>query len=249
MGVVQRLTRYALSATQPASRWITRGPRSSRMVALTFDDGPHPEQTPRLLDLLGELQIPATFFVVGSRAMAHPHLVQRMVREGHTVANHTWFHYEPARLSPLALAAEVRETRSLLADLTGRTTSLFRPPKGELTWAKIRTLWSLGQTIAMWNVDPKDFAMTELAAATAWEADYQPRGGDVVLFHDTHPWAAGVLPQLAAKARRHGLEFTTMDQLVAGARSTKPVIGARRTATTSSLADEVLEPLESAVTP
>lgn len=248
MGVVQRLTRYALSATQPAARWITRGPRSSRLVALTFDDGPHPEQTPRLLDLLGELRIPATFFVVGSRAMAHPHLVKRMVREGHTVANHTWFHYEPARLSPLALAAEVRETRSLLGDLTGRSINLFRPPKGELTWAKIRTLWSLGQTIALWNVDPKDFAMPGLAAATAWEATYPPRGGDVVLFHDTHPWATGVLPQLAAKARRRGLEFTTLERWTTAQRSTGQPVEPGRLAGTSSSEDEALEPLESAVT-
>jgi len=132
--------------------------------------------------------------------------------------------------------------------LTGRSINLFRPPKGELTWAKIRTLWSLGQTIALWNVDPKDFAMPGLAAATAWEAGYQPRGGDVVLFHDTHPWAAGVLPQLAAKARRRGLEFTTLERWAVNGRSTKPVGESRDTTPALTANDAALEPLESAVT-
>lgn len=250
MGVVQRLTRYALSATQPSSRWMTRGPRSSRVMALTFDDGPHPEHTPRLLDLLAELDVRATFFVIGDQARAYPEIVRRIACEGHLVANHSWFHHEPARQSARELEAEVLETRALISDLTGHTVNLFRPPKGQLTWAKIGMLWNHQQTIALWNVDPKDFAMPDLAAATQWEARYSPRPGDIVLFHDNHPWSAGILPQLVAKARYSRLGFVTLDELVRGGNVVGSTGNDRLAERTSSNPVQASTPsLESAVTP
>jgi peptidoglycan-N-acetylglucosamine deacetylase len=218
MGVVQRLTRIALAATQPRDRWMGRGPRSAQAIALTFDDGPHPELTPKLLDLLAKLEVTATFFVVGQQASQHPGLIRRMVAEGHQVANHTWFHHDPQRLSPLALAAEVKETRALLEDLTGEAITLFRPPKGELTWEKIRTLWTLEQSIALWNIDPKDFAMKCPDDIAAWQAKYRPAPGDIVLFHDNHPWAMTVLPQLVGETRAAGLGLITLAPWIQAAR-------------------------------
>ena len=218
MGVVQRLTRIALAATQPLDRWISRGPKSAQAIALTFDDGPHPEHTPKLLDVLAKLEVTATFFVIGQQAARHPELIRRMVAEGHQVANHTWFHHEPTRLSSLALAAEVKETRALLEDLTGEAVTLFRPPKGELTWEKIRTLWTLEQTIALWNIDPKDFAFKGPGDIAAWEANYFPARGDIVLFHDNHPWATTILQQLVEKTRALGLGLITLAPWIKAAR-------------------------------
>ena len=214
MGLVQRLTRFTLSHWKTRADWIQSGPRSSSAIALTFDDGPHPEQTPRLLDQLAAHNIRATFFVIGRQALKHPQLVRRIHAEGHQIGNHTWFHHEPGRLRPLALQAEVRECRQLIQDLTGIRVSLFGPPKGELTWAKIRALWQQQQTIALWNIDPKDFAIASAEEMQHWASRYAPRGGDIVLMHDNHPWAATAIPQLAKSAREAELSFTTLEAWV-----------------------------------
>lgn len=210
MGLFQRLARRVFPLTMPRSRWITRGPSDCGAVALTFDDGPHPEHTPRLLDTLDELGVPATFFVVGRDAAAQPRLIERMVAAGHQVANHTWTHSEPASVSATQLMAEVRETGALLRELTGSDVSLFRPPKGEFTLSKVRALWRARQTIALWTVDPKDFAMTSTEQARAWSDHYRPTAGDIVLMHDNHPWCGTLVPEMVARGRDDGLCFTTL---------------------------------------
>ncbi len=210
MGVWARVTRTVLAWTMPRGRWIARGPTDCGAVALTFDDGPHPEHTPRLLDTLGETGVPATFFVVGREAAAHPKLIERMVSEGHQVANHTWTHAEPSKVSAKALMTEVRETGALLRTLTGGDVSLFRPPKGEFTLEKLRLLWRSRQTVALWNVDPKDFAMTAPEQADRWAAAYRPDAGDIVLMHDNHPWGGRMVPEIVSRARDGGLCFTTL---------------------------------------
>jgi peptidoglycan/xylan/chitin deacetylase (PgdA/CDA1 family) len=176
---------------------------------LTFDDGPHPEHTPRLLDLLKDQRVTATFFVIGQRATRHPELVRRMAAEGHLVGNHSFSHSEPRATTARQLLDEVRQTRDLLAEVLGGPTTLFRPPRGQVTAWKLWRLWRAGQTVVLWNVDPKDFAQTSADAVRAWFRDRPLRGGDVVLMHDNHPHAAELLPDLITDARQRGLTFTT----------------------------------------
>ncbi|MFO1020271.1 MAG: polysaccharide deacetylase family protein [Planctomycetales bacterium] len=178
---------------------MTSGPAVTRDVALTFDDGPHPEYTPRLLDELAEHDIRATFFVVGNRAEQHPDLIRRIVAEGHELGHHSWTHSEPNQTSAGQLLDEVRWSIALLEDLTGKPSSLFRPPKGQLTWRKMRRLWELKQTIVLWNVDPRDYAMTDAGQIRAWGESYAPRAGDILLFHDNHPHCIEAVRLLARK--------------------------------------------------
>src|SRR5437763_16151440 len=97
------------------ARWLLfRGPASSDAVCLTFDDGPHPEHTPPLLDVLKDLQVPATFFVVGQQAEKHPEIVQRMVAEGHAVGHHSLTHSPSAQTSARLLSNEVGQSIRLL---------------------------------------------------------------------------------------------------------------------------------------
>ncbi len=124
-------------------------------VCLTFDDGPHPEHTPRLLDALAAEHVKATFFVVGCRAQRYPDLVRRMVREGHDVGHHSYFHREPAATSCRSLMWEVDETVGLLRDEFGIHSTLFRPPKGVVTLPKLTGLWARGQTVVLWTVDAR----------------------------------------------------------------------------------------------
>ena len=97
----------------------------------------------------------------------------------------------------------------LLAEVLGRRPTLFRPPKGQVTAWKLWRLWQAGQTVVLWNADPKDYAHQSVDAVRAWFRVHPLRGGDIVLMHDSQPHAAEVLPDLIGDARRRGLAFTT----------------------------------------
>lgn len=210
MGLLNQALRTALAATLPARRFVVRGPATAPEVALTFDDGPHPDHTPRLLDRLAHLGIPATFFVVGREAERHPALVERIVAEGHAIGHHSWHHAEPTATSPRVLMVEVQRCRDLLAALVGRDVHRFRPPKGAVTAAKLGALWRAGQQVVLWSADPRDYAMASAAPLAAWADAAAPRGGEIVLLHDVHPHAAAALEHLAAW-RDRGLRFVTLD--------------------------------------
>ncbi len=145
---------------------------------------------PRLLDALAAAGFRATFFVVGERARRHPDLVRRIHAAGHEVANHTDTHAEPRSIGWRAFRQELLRTSALLEDLLGEPVRLMRPPKGALTPAKLLAAWSLGLSVVLWNRDPKDYRITDIADIERWLAGYRPHSGDIVLMHDTHPWAA-----------------------------------------------------------
>jgi peptidoglycan/xylan/chitin deacetylase (PgdA/CDA1 family) len=207
--LLRQLARRGLAATLPRRWLLVRGSPRSRSVCLTFDDGPHPVHTPRLLEVLKQQQVPATFFVVGREVERYPDVVRRILAEGHALGHHSFSHGDPARTSARELLEEVRATEAVLNRVAGASPSLFRPPHGKLTAGKLWRLWRGGQTVVLWNVDPKDFACPTAEELRAWFRLHPLRGGDVVLLHDTHPHAAEVLPELIAAARVCGLDFTT----------------------------------------
>jgi len=198
-----------MAATLPRRFLLVCGPARSNSVCLTFDDGPDPEHTPRLLDVLGEAGVPATFFVIGERAERHPRLVRRIAAEGHVLGHHSYSHGDPARTSARQLLDEVQRTRRILIEIVGQAPALVRPPQGKLTPSKVLGLWRAGQTIMLWNVDPKDFACEVSSELGTWFREHPLRGGDVVLLHDVWPHAAAVLPEVIEAVRQSGLAFTT----------------------------------------
>ena len=206
MSALRQWLKSVLTAALPQSWLMTHGPRGSTTdqfeIALTFDDGPHPEHTPRLLDVLAASGARGTFFVIGERAEQHPELIRRIADEGHELGNHTWTHSEPAQTSATQFLTEVTRTRRLIHDLTGRDCLLMRPPKGALSVGKALGLWRQQQTIALWNIDPKDFVMSDAAAMLGWLEDYRPQFGDIVLLHDNHPHAAIAVERLTRNVPR-----------------------------------------------
>ncbi|MEI8381234.1 MAG: polysaccharide deacetylase family protein [Planctomycetota bacterium] len=194
MSFLRQFSKRLLTACLPPQRLLTRGGRSAAherpRLALTFDDGPHPIHTPQLLDVLRSTHVCATFFVVGKDAEQHPDLIRRIVKEGHELGNHTWSHSEPSQTSPQHFLEETRRTDSLLQELTGTIPTAMRPPKGELNWTKLTRLWRQQKTVALWSADPRDYKMTSFEEMRAWSSMFLPADGDVLLFHDNHPWAA-----------------------------------------------------------
>ena len=124
----RQIARKALVAVLPRRRFLASGPTSDGAVCLTFDDGPHPEHTPRLLDVLAAQGIHATFFVVGARAAAHPEIVRRVVAEGHAIGHHSYHHREPRETTADELLAEVEDSvRNLTIACRTQTTTVATP--------------------------------------------------------------------------------------------------------------------------
>lgn len=204
----KQAARRTLAAVLPRRVFLTRGPRSSRAVCLTFDDGPHPELTPRLLDLLAQLEVVATFFVIGRQAEKHPDVVRRIVQDGHALGNHTYSHPQRRELTARAAADEVSRCSEALAQIVGKIPTLFRPPRGQVTARDLVRLWRDGLTTVLWNVDPKDYKTASADELREWFRARELKAGDIVLLHDTHPHAIQALPELVSSARGGGLGFT-----------------------------------------
>lgn len=126
-------------------------PTDEQAVALTFDDGPHPRLTPRVLDVLADHGARATFFIIGTAAERHPSLVRRLVDEGHEVGNHTWSHAPMAHIGADAAREEVLRGAAALERLTGQQARWFRSPRGMLNGPILRAAADMDQDIAMWS--------------------------------------------------------------------------------------------------
>ncbi len=185
-------------------------------MALSFDDGPDPHTTPKLLDLLGEKGIVATFFLIGEKVARHRCIVERIVKGGHGLGNHTYTHSEPSETSSPRFLEEIRRTKDLLEEISGDPCRLVRPPKGELSVAKQLGLWREGMTTVLWNVDPRDYRMRSMEQARSWGVSYRPRGGDIILLHDNHRWASGIVESITQNLRQYdgAVEFVRLSKWV-----------------------------------
>jgi peptidoglycan-N-acetylglucosamine deacetylase len=137
-------------------------PKRAGELALTFDDGPNPKWTPRLLDLLGEHGVKATFFLLGGRAQAEPALVRRIAAEGHLIGNHSWGHPNLALSGANKIREELALTSHALEHISGERIRYFRPPFGARRPAVFRIARSLGLNVVTWNAMTSDWS--ELSA-------------------------------------------------------------------------------------
>jgi peptidoglycan-N-acetylglucosamine deacetylase len=202
---LRQMVKGAMTRVVPSGLFRVRESGEERGIYLTFDDGPHPVHTPRLLDAMAAVGARGTFFVRGDHAAAEPEIVRRIVAEGHALGHHSFSHGEPSATSAGTLAEEVQRTLDLFQVLLNRSSTLFRPPHGKVTPGKLARLWAAGQSVILWNVDPKDFAKASADELRAWLEAHPLDAGDIVLLHDTHPHAAEVMPFFAERARAAGL--------------------------------------------
>jgi peptidoglycan/xylan/chitin deacetylase (PgdA/CDA1 family) len=153
-------------------------------VALTFDDGPTEGSTERILDVLGELDVRAAFFVIGRNAQRWPRLVERMDAEGHVVGNHTWDHGHFAIFRRIKhWTRQIARTAELVEQIIGRRPALFRPPMGIKTWHVTDAARRCGHAVVTWNRRAFDGVATEagrIVQRLAWPA----QRGDILLLHD-----------------------------------------------------------------
>jgi peptidoglycan/xylan/chitin deacetylase (PgdA/CDA1 family) len=192
---------------------LRRGPLTTGRVALTFDDGPD-DLTARYLDVLDELGVPATFFVIGQHAEQHPELVREYLRRGHQVAGHGYDHTRFTRLGRRALLDQCERTdRALGGQLTGRP--WVRPPHGSVDASSLLALVAAGYIVAMWSVDSCDYSEQDPIAIADKCSPSSIRAGDVILFHEGQQWTLDALPRIVAAIHAAGLECVTMHDLFA----------------------------------
>lgn len=161
---------------------ITSVATRERAVAFTFDDGPHPEDTPPLLDVLAERKARATFFLVGKSAARHPGLVGRLVTSGHALGNHSWDHPSFRLIKGRHRREQIRWCRDALAP--HGATALFRPPFGEQTPLSRLETMALGYRVVCWDVIAEDWR-DDPAEVMSERVRRRLRPGSIVLFHDT----------------------------------------------------------------
>jgi len=192
---------------------LRRGPAGSKRIALTFDDGPD-DLTEQYLDLLDDLGVPATFFLIGENCAARPELVREYRRRGHQIASHGYDHTRFPKLGRKELLDQCARTETALG---GQTTGRpwVRPPHGSLDIASGVTLIAAGYTIALWSVSSCDYEIRTPEGLVEICAPDKVKGGDVLLFHEGQQWTINALPRIVTALHAAGLECVTMHDLFA----------------------------------
>lgn len=189
------------------------GSRKAPIMALTFDDAPHPMFEPLLLDLLRRGHVRATFFVIGRNAQAYPYFIRDIVEQGHEVGNHTYHHVRLPGLPLTAVNQEISRANQVLQGITNQLVKFFRPPGGDYTPATLSAARSQGLTTVFWTDDPADFQNPGDAVLTHRFSRHLQAGG-IILLHDNAPQTLQVFQQfLQAAARRHLTLGTVSDML------------------------------------
>ena len=186
-----------------------RDPYGKMLVALTFDDGPSPATTPRLLDVLTEKDVPATFFNLGVMARSNPEIVQRAARERHEIASHTMYHQNLINLPAASAQSDIAEAITTFNAILGHGPAYTRPPYGNYNDVVIT---SVGTPIILWSVDTRDWQSKDPSAIVSTTMS-QVHDGAIILMHDIYPTSVDAIPTLVDTLRQAGYEFVTISEM------------------------------------
>ena len=184
----------------------------TKLLALTFDDGPDPAITPQVLKALAAYHAHATFFVLGGKAKAHPELLRQIVAGGHCIGNHSFSH--PVSVSADRATRELTDTAAAIKKAIGRNPTCFRPPYGILKGTLARTAQSLGYPVITWTISSADTRPID-ANFIANNVIHTPNPGDIVLMHDGtgHKATAAAVPIILRDLSKAGFRFVTLPEL------------------------------------
>jgi peptidoglycan-N-acetylglucosamine deacetylase len=183
-------------------------------IAMTFDDGPSATLTPKLLDLLAERRIKATFFVIGQNVAENPEIVARAAKEGHEIASHSWSHPNLAKMSDEGVRRQLRQTDDVIKSATGKRPTVMRPPYGSITDREKRWIHDeFGYDIILWDVDPYDWKRPGPAVVRN-RILAETRPGSIVLTHDIHPGTVEAMPSTFEALEAKGFKFVTVSELI-----------------------------------
>lgn len=184
-----------------------------KYVALTFDDGPHREYTPRLLDALAEYNAKATFFVLGHRLTPMLDIITRMYLEGHSIGNHTYGHKQLTTLSRSQMEYQIKETNDILESVTGSPITLLRPPYGSTNSTLVSLVSELNMSIINWDIDPKDWKYFS-AKGIADHVIERVQDGSIILLHDMYETSVEAAEIILKTLTEMEYIFVTVDELI-----------------------------------
>lgn len=196
--------------------FIKNGSRDKKVVALTFDDGPHPKETDKVLDVLQKYNIKATFFIAGKHARWYTNPLIRASKEGHEIGNHTFTHPDISNLNSAQIESEILECEKVLVEITGKKPTLFRPPFGSYRKEELEKIAKKNNyKIVLWTtVDARDWQNPPASKIASTIID-NAKNGDIILLHDyatenTVEALDILIPQMQSK----GFKFVTVSELI-----------------------------------
>jgi len=203
-------------------KFIENIDRSDKSIALTFDDGPDHFYTGMILDILKETNVKATFFLVGNKIKENPKVAERIFKEGHCLANHTYTHINLEKKSFKEILSEIQQTEQLLVKVCGESNKLFRPPWGHITNSEKLGLEKLGYKIVMWDINSRDYkpgiSVNEIVNNVMRNID----GNKIIVFHDSdfrskasRENTVRALPEIIGSLKALGYNFVTVDKMKA----------------------------------
>lgn len=204
-------TRWFIKKLFPGFVWDI--PAAQKTVYLTFDDGPIPEVTEWVLDLLKEHGIKATFFCIGDNIEKNPHIFKKVIDEGHTIGNHTFNHINGWNTNDTAYYENIEACRQSIINHSGNDTRLFRPPYGKIGRQQAKEVKSLGYKIIMWDVLSADFDTTITQERCLDNVIKNATNGSVIIFHDSikaFPNLEYALPRAIEYLKENGFRFETV---------------------------------------
>ncbi|WP_350274166.1 polysaccharide deacetylase family protein [Kribbella sp. HUAS MG21] len=200
----------APAAAAPATP--SKTPLPSKYVVLTFDDGPDPEYTPKVLDILAKYDAKATFFEIGQNVRKHPALTKRIHAAGHSVQNHTWTHADLRTLSATAFRQQLASTDEAIRAQTGSTPACLRPPYGGVNATVRQRARALGKDLVVWTVDSRDWTKPGTTAIVQ-RVLKNVHNGSVILMHDgggNRTQTVAALPAILQALKAQGYGFRTL---------------------------------------
>jgi peptidoglycan/xylan/chitin deacetylase (PgdA/CDA1 family) len=196
---------------------------TEKVLAMTFDDGPHPSLTPKLLDILKARNIKCTFFVIGKQVKMYPNIIRRMIAEGHEVANHTWTHASLTSRSDDQIRSELKQSEDALVEVANYRPQLIRPPYGAINTRIKQLMYSeFGYPTIMWSVDPQDWRRPGVSVVTSRLVN-GAHPGAIMLAHDIHPPTIEAMPAMFDQLLAKGYQFVTVSQLLNMEKANMPV--------------------------
>lgn len=201
---LRQLILLGVIKVMPASIMLGHGSRKHNSVALTFDDGPDLESTPRILDVLKRNNVKATFFVIGKNVLKYPNIIKRIYEEGHQIGLHSFTHDYILKMGLVKLRKEILQTENVIKSVIGDNVNLnlIRPPRGDFSL----DLFLLGllyrKTLVFWSGSGKE------------NVDLIPTRGDIILLHDRDKWLCSELEILVQGILKRGLSLVKVEEMI-----------------------------------
>jgi len=212
--MIGKIIKAGLNRCCPAIVLVRGGSHAGNNIALTFDDGPHPEHTLEILEILEQRSLKATFFLQGVEAERNPNLVRSIDQQGHQIANHGYTHCHTGEMKSTEYVADILRGQHVLEHVAGKQVArVFRPPYGSMSLVTFWKLVNLGFQYVFWSVDSCDSFVHDSDELLKKFEKQHVRPGDILLFHEDYRLTVDALPRILDRLMAEKYNFVSVSKL------------------------------------